>query len=255
MLRVVDLNFHRGKRKIIDNVSLSIKAGEFVAIVGKNGEGKSTLVDLLAGISKGQHKEISYNDTLIEEMSLEELGRIRALLSQKSNLQFSMTVYEFILLAKRSKSSLKSDDFTYLDLIIEEFDLEKFIDREISSLSGGEFQRVILAKTVFQLYPFSSEKSAFLFLDEPMSAMDLEVQQKMMRILKSLVAKYNLSIIVVLHDLNQVSHYCDRVLILSQGKICINADPDEAFTVSNLKKFFNLEVMISKVENKKVILY
>lgn len=254
MLKAKDIVFSRGHNLILNGVDLEVNAGEFVAILGKNGEGKTTLVNILAGLSKPNSGEVKYNNRDLNDFSLKELRHQRAVLPQSFSISFEMTVYDFLLLSKRINGALTKEDFEVVDEMISRFSLERFLQRSLLRLSGGELQRVLFAKTLLQISPLSSDRPAILFLDEPTSALDLEIQQKILEALRDLTREYKLAVVAVLHDVNQASMYCDKLCLLSGKQVVAYDAPEAVITVANVEKYFKVKANIIYSETRKPIL-
>ncbi len=255
MLKVKCLTVKRGGKTILNDIHTELSPHELVALVGTNGQGKSTFIEAISGIIKAEYGELSYNGKDIKAFSLKELSRIRTVLSQKIHLPFDINVYDFLMLGLSQRKKLNEADFASMDEMIVKFELEDYLERSIQKLSGGEQQRVVLAKTILQLYPFKTNENAYLFLDEPLSALDLKVQKQVILILKELVRDFPLSIVIVMHDLNFAARYCDKIWVLADGKIQVNASPKESLTCENIKNYFNIDVDISLKDDRPVIIY
>jgi iron complex transport system ATP-binding protein len=245
-LRAENLTVRLGDRKILNEVSFICKSGEITAIVGENGAGKSTLMNCLSGILNFEG-DIHLNGRSVKGMSIAQQAQYRAVLPQHSTLNFPLDVREIVRLAL-SLSTLSNDDqeaIIHDSLVL--VDGLQFIDRGYLNLSGGEKQRVQIARVLAQLRAYDHEESRFLLLDEPTSALDLKHQYatlKMLRELCCLTSARDLGALVILHDLNLASLYCDKVLLLKDGKLIKHDTPTVVFEGHRINDTFGVDVFI-----------
>jgi iron complex transport system ATP-binding protein len=162
-------------RKILDDLNFTCRASEITAIVGENGAGKSTLLNCLAGVSKFAG-ELTLNQYPIESLSLATLAKYRAVLPQSSSLNFPFSVHEVVRLAMSLGCLSQTEQEKIIADSLALVDATQFIDRDYLHLSGGEKQRVQLARVLAQLHAHDHHQNRFLFLDEPTSALDLKHQ-------------------------------------------------------------------------------
>lgn len=240
-------------RKILDDLSFTCCAGEITAIVGENGAGKSTLINCLAGVSKFTG-EITLNNHPIESLSLSKLAQYRAVLPQHSSLSFPFSVLEVVRLAMSLGCLSHEDQALIISDSLALVDATQFIDRDYLHLSGGEKQRVQLARVLAQLRAYKHQESRFLFLDEPTSALDLKHQYSTLKMLRELCSRrnrqdksvQNMGALVILHDLNLASFYCDKILLLDSGRLIAHDTPERIFQSDMIKKSFGIEVLVGK---------
>ena len=197
--RAQGLSLRLGKRQVIDQVSLTLRGGEMTALIGPNGAGKSTLLRLLTGFLTPDSGERMMDGKALERWSPQALSRRRAVMSQRTQLQADWTV-ETVIAMGRSPWEATASPQTLHD-IMAETGCDHLRGRRYPSLSGGEQQRVQLARCLAQLWQ-NGAPQGWLFLDEPTSALDLYYQQHLLRLLKRLTASGQLHVCVVLHDLN-----------------------------------------------------
>lgn len=234
-------------KKILDNLTFTCRSGEITAIVGENGAGKSTLINCLAGVSTFEG-ELTLNGYPVHSLSLSELAQYRAVLPQNSSLSFPFSVHEVVRLAL-SLGALSHDDQA---LIINEslalVDATQFKNRNYLNLSGGEKQRVQLARVLAQLRAHSHQESRFLFLDEPTSALDLKHQYSTLKMLRELCTKNtmrDIGSLVIVHDLNLASFYCDKILLLDGGRLITCDTPERVLKSNTIKQTFGIDVLIN----------
>lgn len=241
MLIANSLTFAYGSKTIINEVSLTINAGEIVIIIGPNGAGKSTLLRLLTGYQQPSSGACFLLNKPLNQWSAKQLAKVRTVMLQHSQLTFPFSVKEVVAMGRApyGKDYVEQAIFETM----EQTDCLKLADRDYRSLSGGEQQRVQLARVLAQLWqPTPREK--LLFLDEPTSALDLYHQQHTLRLLKKLAKQQNLAVCCILHDLNLAALYADKILLLNQGKIVEQGTPAEVITVNNIKHWYGVELGI-----------
>ena len=245
-IRVENLTLTLADKTILDNLNFVCHAGEITAIVGENGAGKSSLMNCLSG-ALNYTGEVFYNNRSIGEMSIAEQAQNRAVLPQQSTLNFPLDVREIVRLAL----SLSSLSIQHQEEVIRDcltlVDALQFIDRDYLELSGGEKQRVQIARVLAQLRAYKCKQSRFLLLDEPTSALDLKHQYATLKMLRELcldVAANDLGALIIVHDLNLASLYCDKVLLLKDGKLIKHDTPNVVFEKQRINNTFGIDVLI-----------
>lgn len=241
MLMAEHLTFGYGNRTLINDVSLNIKTGEIVIIIGPNGAGKSTLLRLLTGYQKPLSGECYLLNQPLSQWSAKQLAKIRTVMIQQNQLSFPFKVKEVVAMGRAPYGKIH-----YIEAInetMEQTDCLKLADRDYRSLSGGEQQRVQLARVLAQLWQPEPTKK-LLFLDEPTSALDLYHQQHTLRLLKQLASQQQLAVCCILHDLNLAALYADKILLLSQGEIVVQGTPAEVLTMENINRWYGVELGI-----------
>jgi iron complex transport system ATP-binding protein len=230
-----------GLKSILDDVSVQIPFAKVTAILGPNGAGKSTLLKCLTGAKQCDSGKININGQAIDSYSLESLSRLRAVLSQATPVDFPFTALEIVRMGRNphdnDSSAGPDDDIAHKALEI--VDALAMKDRVFPTLSGGEQQRIQLARVVAQLW---GEKSVYLFLDEPTSALDLKHQHQVLKFVAALAENRNMAIIIVLHDLNLALRYADQVVLLKDGKLFASGDTSEVLTAKNIESVFDVSV-------------
>lgn len=238
MLTAEHLTFGYANRTLINDVSLNIKASEIVIIIGPNGAGKSTLLRLLTGYQKPASGECYLLNKPLSQWSEMQLSKIRTVMLQQSQLTFPFKVKEVVAMGRAPYGKLHFDQAVQESM--QQTDCLELTDRDYRSLSGGEQQRVQLARVLAQLWqPEPTEK--LLFLDEPTSALDLYHQQHTLRLLKHLVSKEKLAVCCILHDLNLAALYADKILLIHQGRIVEQGTPADVLTVEKIHRWYGVE--------------
>jgi iron complex transport system ATP-binding protein len=227
---------------ILQDVSLTIQPGEFTAVVGPNGAGKSTLLKALAFEYTSFRGEVNINGKSAKSYSAKSLSLIRAVLPQSSNVQFAFTGSQIVNLGRHAHRSTKTESQKIVDEVMELTATREFKDRSYMTLSGGEKQRVQMARVLAQvweetLYP------RYILLDEPTSSMDIAQQQQLFSLAK-LACSRNIGVMAIVHDLNQAVQFADKLYFLRGGKITASGEAKNVFTKSNIEETFCCRVNV-----------
>ncbi|MEH6474763.1 MAG: heme ABC transporter ATP-binding protein [Sneathiella sp.] len=246
MLKADNLNFSIGGKTILDRVSLEIKQGEIFAILGPNGAGKSTLMKCLSGYEKPTQGDISLMGQAFASFSLTDLAAIRAVLTQSVSINFPFTALEVAAMGRGQFSGFGQDarDFEIAREAMQLTEVSHLEKRLISTLSGGEQQRVHMARILAQLW---DQTDCILFLDEPTSALDLKHQFMLFDICRTLTSQKNFAVVVILHDLQLAKRMTDQALLLDAGRtfaVGASADVINIDTVSTLYDIHKSQVML-----------
>ena len=239
----------RGKRTILDQVDLPLELGQVTTILGPNGAGKSTLLRILTGSLTDFDGTVTLDQKPLHAYGAAELARRRAVMAQHSFLQFDFTVEEVVLLGRIPHlSGWESEhDRQACDAAIEAVDLEAFRHRHYPTLSGGEKQRVHLARVLAQL-DFQQDKEdspgSWLFLDEPTSSLDLRFQHSLLEQVRALATDHGFGVCAVLHDLNLAMAYADQVLILDEGRRAALGPPRETLTPEIIESVYQVQATL-----------
>lgn len=245
-IRAENLSVRFGDKTILDSLNFINRSGEITAIVGENGAGKSTLLNCLSGKIKFDG-DIYLNGHSLKDISIAKQAQYRAVLPQHSTLNFPLDVREIVRLALSLSALSHSEQEDIILHSLALVDAIEFIDRDYLKLSGGEKQRVQIARVLTQLQAYQHEESRFLLLDEPTSALDLKHQYttlKMLRTLCCTTAARDLGALIILHDLNLASLYCDKVLLLKDGKLIKHDTPSAVFECNRINDSFGIDVHI-----------
>ena len=228
-------------RRLIDDVSVSLHSGEMVALIGPNGAGKSTLMRMLTGFLAPQKGHCSLQGKPLTEWPAQELARTRAVMRQNSTLAFGFSVREVLTLGRSPHGQLNMQHA--LAEVMTQTGCLNLADRDYRHLSGGEQQRVQLARVLIQLWqPEPSPR--WLFLDEPTSALDLYHQQHALRLLGQLTQETPLSVCCVLHDLNLAALYADRIILLHSGRVVASGTPAEVLNEETLSRWYQADLNV-----------
>ncbi|NPE28724.1 heme ABC transporter ATP-binding protein [Methanococcoides sp. SA1] len=238
MLEIKDLSVSYGKRKIIDEICLSAEKGEFLGIIGPNGSGKTTLVKTITKVLKPESGDVTFNDISIEQMSGNEIAKHIAVVSQVISINFEFSVKDIVMMGRTPyiKNNESMEDFKIVEESMIKTKTDFLKDRMVTQLSGGELQRVIIARALAQ-------QTDILLLDEPTSHLDITNQIDILNLVKNESKKGKL-VIAVVHDLNLAAYYCDKLALIRDGQLISLGTPAEVLTPENILKVYNLPVEV-----------
>lgn len=244
VISIKNLNYFYGKKQILKNISLEINEKKLTGIIGPNGCGKSTLAKNIVRYISGDYENFNILGKDLKKMTSKEMAEIISYIPQKNTIIPNISVFEFVLLGrfpllKNTWESYKKIDYEVVKKNIKLLEIENLEERKIDRLSGGELQKVLLAKAL-------SQESKILLLDEPTSALDLNNAVEFMKILKQVSIKKAVTPIVIIHDLNLASIFCDFLIVLKEGEIIKQGCPSQIITEDNMKKIYNLECKVIK---------
>lgn len=249
-LNIENLSFGYKDNKVLDNISFSVKEGDFLCVLGKNGIGKSTLFKLLLGFLKKDSGKIQIEGKDLEEYDRKALAREIAYIPQYSTSAFSYSVFDTVLMGTTCQldtlSSPKTKEKKIAKQALERFGIAHLSHKLTSSISGGERQLVTLARAIAQ-------GSHILILDEPTANLDYGNQFRVMNTISSL-KKQGYSILLSTHNPEQALWFSDKVMFLSDKKILDFGDKEKVMTSENLKKIYDIPIDLIDVNGKKLCL-
>jgi len=245
MIRADEITFRAGGKVLVDSVSLEMKEGEVLAILGPNGAGKSTLFKMLCGQNWPDSGGVFYGDRPLPRMEARRLARCRAVLPQTGQIPFDFTAWEVAMLG-RSPHSDGSESRKDAEIVRKAMELTEtgwLADRIVGTLSGGELQRVHLARVLAQIWEPVGEDGRTLFLDEPTASLDPAHQHSSLQLARKWAAQ-GVAVAVILHDLNLASLYADRLLLMKGGKSPACGTPREVLRADTVWEVFDLRVKV-----------
>jgi iron complex transport system ATP-binding protein len=253
MIQAKNIHFSIGKKTILQNISLSIKPGSFTAAVGSNGAGKSTLLRIISGELQSNMGEMTINGTPIQAIKTIDLAKIRAVLNQKVSLSLPFRANEVVMLGRQPHQVSNQENLKIVDEVMKLTNTFHLRNRVYHTLSGGEQQRVQMARVLAQLHD-SKSLNTFLLLDEPTSSLDVSCQHLIFQIAKDL-AKTGMGVFAIVHDLNLAAQYADEIILLKDGKIFSKGSPNQVLTEQILTEVFNYPIqVISLLEEERPII-
>ncbi|MDN5288808.1 MAG: Hemin import ATP-binding protein HmuV [Mucilaginibacter sp.] len=239
MLTVNNVTYQIGQAKLLKDISFSIKSGEMVAVLGANGAGKSTLLKLIAGANRPASGSISLHGRPLHHYSSAELAHIRTVLSQQNVVSLPFEAKEIVMMGRypHYKNNPTAKDNDIVHTVMEATGVYSLADRSYPTLSGGEQQRVQLARALAQVW---EQPNALLLMDEPVAGMDILYQQQTLSILKSMAQK-RFMVISILHDMNLAAQYADRIIMLKHGRKWYDGTPAEVLNQKSVYEIFEIE--------------
>ena len=244
-----NLNVQLGKRPILHSVAFEANAGEVTMIIGPNGSGKTTLLRALTG-DIPHEGEITINGNPIRRTSKAELARMRAVLAQHTLLSFPFTVAEVVEMGLRAGGNGIGDATMRsgrIDAALQQVDLAGFAGRLCQELSGGEQQRVHLARVLCQIWdPKAGGAPKWLFLDEPVASLDIRHQLQVMEIVQRF-ARQGGGVIAVMHDMNLAAMFGNRIVAMSNGRAAKSGSPEDVLTSDTLSDVFHCPLRVGVV--------
>ncbi len=246
MIKARNIQVSRGGNLILKNVSLTIRPGEVVAVVGANGAGKSTLLQAMSKSLTVSSGLISLNGIALEDWETTNLARVRGILSQQINLSFCLPVIEVVNLGRHPHAQLlsRTENEAIAWHCLQQVGMQDFAYRNIQTLSGGEQQRVHFARVLAQINESHSAQAKYLLLDEPTSSLDLYQQHQLLQLVREQSKSSQIGIFIILHDLNLAAQYADHLVLLKNGSVIEQGTPAEVLTEQNILAGFNMQTEI-----------
>lgn len=250
MLRVKDLSFRYGRHTppVLQGVDLELEAGEVGILLGKNGAGKTTLFKTILGICTPTAGTVSFDGRDLLRMSRRERAGLIAYVPQ--NIQFGeLSVFDSVLMGRVSRFGLRagSADYAAVERVLTDMRLESFASKNVALLSGGERQKVAIARALAQ-------EPRLLVFDEPTGNLDIANEQLIIREAKKLARERNIGVLSSLHDLNQAIGFGDRFFLMKDGAVRYSGG-SEVFTETVVRDVFDSDVRIIEHEGETIILY
>jgi len=243
ILNIKNLHCGYNSKIILKNINFEVFKDEFIGIIGPNGSGKTTLFRAINKVIKAEKGKIILFNKHLEHYKRIELAKIISVASQ-SNYDIDIKVEDFILLGRfpyyKSMQVFENNrDYEIVNNIMKMTDVIKYKDRYLNELSSGERQLVIIAKALAQ-------EPQLLLLDEPIAHLDITHQITILDLLKKFNKELNLTIILILHDINIASEYCGKIIILNKGEIYSAGTPSDVLNNKAIKEVYNVDAVIDK---------
>ena len=247
-IKIANLFVKLGNKEIINDFSLNISTGEMVGLIGPNGSGKSTLLRNIYRVLEPDSGVIYFDGINIQEKSYKETARELAVVAQHNNFSFDFTVENVVIMGraphKRIIERNSREDYLMAADALKRVGLDGYEDRHFNTLSGGEQQRVILARALVQ-------NTDALILDEPTNHLDIKYQLQLM----SLVKSTKCTTIAAIHDLNIAAMYCDCIVVLKDGRIKGIGTPEKIFTSEMIKDIYGVKAEIFRTDKGEIHIF
>lgn len=250
MIKAKDLYFSYDKDKsFITKLNVEIEKGKITTILGPNGSGKSTLLSIFAGLNKPTSGDVSIKGNSIKSLKQKDLAKEIATVHQQNTVPSDITVKELVAYGriphkKYFQGNTESDD-KIIEWAIKRTGLEKLKDKAVMGMSGGERQRAFIAMALAQ-------KSEILFLDEPTTYLDIYHQVEILELVKELNKESKLTVVMVLHDINQAIKYSDNVIVMKSGQAIASGKANEVINMNLLNDVYKIGGFINEMEEETV---
>lgn len=254
IIEIENISLSYREKKVIEDLSLSFETGEFCALLGPNGAGKSTLLKSLIGFLKPSEGMIKIAGKSLKNWPQPELAKVVSLIPQDFQMQFDYNVEDIVMMGRFPYlgywQKYSAEDRKIVAEILEQLDLTGMKDDLYSQLSGGERRRVSIARALAQ-------KTEILLMDEAFANLDINHQLEIMQLLSQINKEQGKLIILVSHNINLSSDYCQRIIMMKKGKVVADGKPSEIITQQNLEKVYNakLEIIQNPVSGKPNLIY
>ncbi len=241
LLKVTDLSVRYGARVILENISLNMAGGEMLALIGPNGAGKSSFIRAVSGVTAAHRGRIQVNGQDVKRLSPLQRARCMAVIPQAAALPPASTVWQTVLMGRTphlnflGQPSKKDEGIARRSL--ERVNALNLSERRVGELSGGEAQRVLIARALAQSAPL-------LLMDEPTAHLDLKYQLNILSLASSLARRDGFAVLIVLHDLNLAAQYADRVALLAEGRLQAIGTPEQIITSKLLAPAYDVPLHV-----------
>ena len=247
MVEAQNVGFRAGGRDLVAGVTARFEPGQLHLLIGANGAGKSTLVKVLSRLLKPASGRVLYDGHEVAAASERDLARRRAVLSQAIEVAFPLTVREVVMMGRYPHFATRpsAHDVAIVSEVMEFFEVTEMGDRSYPTLSGGEKQRVNFARVLAQVWQPLPGQRRVLFLDEPLTFLDIRHQIDFMKKIRSTVTAGDMVVIGVVHDLNLAARFADRLLLLHQGRLLAEGTSAEVLTPEHIRVAFGIEPVVT----------
>lgn len=250
-MEVKNLSFSYGKNKILRDVSFAIEEGEITTIMGANGCGKSTLFSLMTKNLYPRKGKIFLGGKNIQNLGLKDFAKKVSIVHQYNTSSDDITVERLVSYGRaphmKMMQAKSEEDDRLVEWAMEVTNITKYRDREVGKLSGGQRQRVWIAMALAQ-------NTKILFLDEPTTYLDIRYQVEILELVKKLNREFGITIIMVLHDINQAIYFSDKVIGLKGGLVEILGKPNDVITTESIETLYGIRLDVTKIDGQKFVL-
>lgn len=249
-MRLKKLKKRYDGKEIVKGVDLEIPKGKVLSMIGPNGAGKSTVMKMISRLIEHDDGIIEFDDRPLHHWKSKDLSKRLAILTQSNHIQMKLTVRELVSFGRfpYSGSHLTVEDEKIITQAIEYMELKSFEDHFIDELSGGQRQRAFIAMVIAQ-------DTEYILLDEPTNNLDIYHSTNLMKMVRKLCDELGKTVLLVLHEINYAAFYSDYICAFVDGKVASFGTVEEVMTKENLKKIYNVDFEIIKVEGKPLSIY
>ncbi len=244
-----NIEFSYGKNKVLDGISSKVQEGGITTIIGANGCGKSTLFNVMTKNLKPQNGRILLDGEDIADISLKKFAKCVSIVHQYNTAPDDITAEKLVSYGRLAYGGIKrnhEEDEKCIRFAMEVTGVSNIAKKQVSKLSGGQRQRVWIAAALAQ-------NTKILFLDEPTTYLDIRYQIEILRLIKKLNVQYGITIIMVLHDINQSIAYSSRIIAMKKGKIIAEGAPKDIITEELIKNVYGIELAIKEIDGEKIV--
>ena len=250
MIKLENISFSYNKKKeFIQDLSLEFKSGEITTILGPNGSGKSTLLHMMSTYLKPKSGKIYLGDKDLGKLKQKEIAKYISCVYQENEAPDDITVRDLVSFGRNIYSNVKKEDKEenkrMIDFALKATGIEEIQDKKVVNLSGGQKQRAFIAMSLAQ-------NTEVLLLDEPTTYLDIYHQIEILEVVKSWNEKYNITIVMVLHDLNQAINYSHNIVIMKNGNLIKQGKATEVLNEQTIKDVYNVSGYIHKEDNEEI---
>ncbi len=235
------VDFSYKDQPVLAGIDLTLSSGKCYGILGPNGSGKTTLLDLLCGLSAADNGEIRYRDILLKRWQARELAKRVALVPQDFQVRFGFSVREVVEMGRHPHlgrfAALTEQGHALIDAVMEEMGVVGFAARSVTRLSGGEKQRVAVAKALVQ-------DPEVLLLDEATSNLDIYHSLSILGLIRRRIMEQGLTVVAAIHDLNLAAYFCDELIFLKNGRIICQGPTDEVLRPDVIQEVYGVEAQV-----------
>ncbi|WP_047980991.1 iron ABC transporter ATP-binding protein [Ornithinibacillus contaminans] len=250
MVEVKNLLKTYNRKKVVDDVTLTIEKGTMTSFIGPNGAGKSTLISIITRLITKDEGNVEIDGQDVLATNSNELAKKISVLKQSNSINLKLTVRELVSFGRfpYSQGKLTKEDETKIDEAIDYMELGSMQDKFLDELSGGQRQRAHIAMVIAQ-------DTEYIFLDEPLNNLDMRHSTQIMKILRRLVDELGKTILIVIHDINFASCYSDNIVALKDGKIMKQGRTCDIIDACVLKELYDMDIEIQEVGDKRICVY
>jgi len=242
LMAAENISFTYETSLVFKDLSVSVQKQDFIGLIGPNGSGKSTLLKIMGGVLKADSGSILFKNSSVSKINKKLFAQSVSWVPQEHPMVFPFKVSEIIMMGRHpyiSAFSFESkEDYDITRRAMETTMTSQFADRYFNEISGGEKQRVMIASALAQ-------NPEMMLLDEPTSALDLKYQIQILNILKNLNANHDMTLVIAMHDLNLASQFCNRLILLNEGKIVRDGTPEQVLEKNILEQVYSIDIDLS----------